>query len=76
MNVTLNPELKKFVEFKVKSGLYQSPSEVVNEGVRLLWEREQARLEELLLESEKDEESPLTASDWKEMRRQVRVRGK
>ena len=76
MNVTLNPELKKFVQFKVKSGLYQSPSEVVNEGVRLLWEREQTRVEDLLLESEKSEESPLTKSDWKELRRQIQSREK
>jgi antitoxin ParD1/3/4 len=72
MNVTLNPELEKFVQYKVKSGLYESASEVVNEGVRLLWEREQNRIEELLLDSEKSEESPLTKGDWKELRRRIR----
>ena len=71
MNVKLNPELEKFVQYKVKSGLYQSPSELVNEGVRLLWEREQSRIEDLLIESEKSEESPLTKSDWKELRRRI-----
>src|SRR5213594_620624 len=74
MNVTLNPELEKFVQYKMKSGLYESPSEVVNEGIRLLWEREQERIEEMLLDSEKSEESPLVKSDWKELRRRVRDR--
>ena len=72
MTVTLNPELEKFVKYKVKTGLYQSPSEVVNEGIRFLWEREQSRIEELLLESEDSDESPLTKADWKELRRRIR----
>ena len=72
MNVTLNPELEKFVEYKVKSGLYQSPSEVVNEGLRLLWEKERDRVEELLLDSEKSDESPVTKADWKNVRRNIR----
>ena len=72
MNVTLNPELEKFVEYKVKSGLYQSPSEVVNEGLRLLWEKERDRVEELLLDSEKSDESPVTKADWKNVRRTIR----
>jgi len=72
VNVTLNPELEKFVEYKVKSGLYQSPSEVVNEGLRLLWEKERDRVEELLLDSEKSDESPVTKADWKNVRRNIR----
>ena len=72
MNVTLNPELEKFVQYKVKTGLYLSPSEVINEGIRLLWERDQSRVEELLLESESSDESPLAKADWKELRRRVR----
>lgn len=50
MNVSLTPELEKFVENKVKSGLYNSASEVVRESLRLLKradEMEQIRLEEL-----------------------------
>jgi antitoxin ParD1/3/4 len=72
MNVTLNPELERFVEYKVSSGLYHSASEVVNEGLRLLWERERGRVEDLLIESEKGDESPITKADWKDVRRSIR----
>ena len=43
MNVSLTPELEQFVQSRVASGLFQSASEVVREGLRLLEEREQAR---------------------------------
>ena len=43
MNVSLTPELRKLVEEKVQSGLYQTASEVVREGLRLLRERDEAR---------------------------------
>ncbi len=36
MNVSLTPELDEFVNAKVSSGLYNSASEVVREGLRLL----------------------------------------
>jgi antitoxin ParD1/3/4 len=50
LNVSLTPELEKFVETRVASGRYLSASEVVREGLRLLEEREvsrQAALEEV-----------------------------
>jgi antitoxin ParD1/3/4 len=40
MNVSLTPELEQIVDQKVKSGLYNSASEVVREGLRLLQERD------------------------------------
>jgi len=43
MNVSLTPELERFVASRVASGRYQSASEVVREALRLLEEREQAR---------------------------------
>jgi antitoxin ParD1/3/4 len=43
MNVSLTPELEQFVQSRVASGQYQTASEVVREGLRLLEEREQAR---------------------------------
>lgn len=36
MNVSLTPELERFVRAKVDSGLYNSASEVVREALRLL----------------------------------------
>src|SRR5260370_7848981 len=38
MNVSLTPELEKFVSTKVESGRYNSASEVVREALRLLEE--------------------------------------
>jgi antitoxin ParD1/3/4 len=36
LNVSLTPELSRFVEAKVSSGRYQSASEVVRAALRLL----------------------------------------
>ena len=45
MNVSLTPELEKFVQDKVEGGRYTSASEVVREALRLL-ERREERLRE------------------------------
>lgn len=44
MNVSLTPELEKFVDGKVESGLYNNASEVVREGLRLLKEHDEIRM--------------------------------
>jgi antitoxin ParD1/3/4 len=44
MNISLTPELAKFVEKEVESGLYQTASEVVRAGLRRLKEDQNARL--------------------------------
>jgi antitoxin ParD1/3/4 len=43
MNVSLTPELDKYVAEKVSSGRYTSASEVMREALRLLEERDQSR---------------------------------
>lgn len=43
LNVSLTPELEQFVQSRLASGRYQTASEVIREGLRLLEEREQAR---------------------------------
>ena len=43
MNVSLTAELEQFVYTKVQSGRYTSPSEVIQEALRLLEEREAVR---------------------------------
>lgn len=43
MNVSLTPELEKFVSAKVQSGRYNSASEVVREALRLLEDHDSAR---------------------------------
>jgi antitoxin ParD1/3/4 len=49
MNVSLTPELEKYIRTKVDSGRYLSASEVVREALRLL-EQKEKRLEELRVE--------------------------
>jgi antitoxin ParD1/3/4 len=43
MNVSLTPELERFVSAKVETGRYNSASEVVREALRLLEEHDSAR---------------------------------
>lgn len=50
MNVSLTPQLEEMINKKVATGLYQSASEVVRAGLRLLEEQDRTReqrLEEL-----------------------------
>lgn len=60
MNISITPELEAFVEQEVKTGLYQSASEVIRAGLRRLKEDKErkpsflvtsmAELEDKLLE--------------------------
>jgi antitoxin ParD1/3/4 len=47
MNVSLTPELERFVQEKVHSGRYTSASEVVREALRLLEALEKVRAAQL-----------------------------
>lgn len=50
LNVSLTPDLEQFVSSKVASGRYQTASEVIRQGLRLLQDQEttrQAQLERL-----------------------------
>ncbi|MGC2656406.1 MAG: type II toxin-antitoxin system ParD family antitoxin [Bryobacteraceae bacterium] len=47
MNVSLTPELEKFVSAKVGTGRYNSASEVVREALRLLEEHDAGRAAQL-----------------------------
>jgi antitoxin ParD1/3/4 len=43
VNVSLTPELERWVQEKVSSGLYSSSSEVVREALRLMHEHDRVR---------------------------------
>ncbi len=43
MNISLTPELERFIRTKVASGLYNNASEVIREGLRLLKENDDVR---------------------------------
>jgi antitoxin ParD1/3/4 len=67
MNVSLNPELERFLNDQIRSGRYHSAEEAVSKAVELLKEMVEAesRLETLLQEAE-DSGPPteMTAQDW------------
>jgi antitoxin ParD1/3/4 len=46
-NISLTPELDQFIDDRVNSGLYESASEVVREGLRLLRHREDLQQEQV-----------------------------
>ena len=43
MNISLTPELEKFIQSKVESRMYQTASEVVREAIRLMAQQDQDR---------------------------------
>lgn len=43
MNVSLTPELDKYVQSKVETGRYNSASEVLREALRLMQEKDEIR---------------------------------
>jgi antitoxin ParD1/3/4 len=47
MNVSLTPELERFIAEKVETGLYQTSSEVVREALRMFRQHDEGRLEQL-----------------------------
>jgi antitoxin ParD1/3/4 len=49
VNVSITPELNAFLQSRVKSGRYQTTSEVVREALRLL-EREERERDEVFME--------------------------
>jgi antitoxin ParD1/3/4 len=60
MNISLTPELEKFITDRVQSGMYHSSSEVVREALRLLREQQmfkESKLAELKQEIQKGEDS-------------------
>lgn len=67
MNVSLTPELERFLSEQVRSGRYSSTEEAVTKAVDLLKQMEEAesRLETLLNEAEESGPSTeMTAQDW------------
>ena len=56
MNISLTPELESLVQKKVKSGRYNSASEVVREALRLFADQERLREARLQLVRRKIEE--------------------
>jgi antitoxin ParD1/3/4 len=82
MNISITPELEELIEKKVKTGMYNSASEVVREGLRLLKERDELkelRLKELKRELKKGYDSAANGNvaewDLSQFKDNVRARG-
>ena len=82
MNISLTPELEQLVNDKVKTGMYQTASEVIREGLRLLRERDQ-RVEALRRDVragfeavERGEFSDYDESNIKELAARIKTRGR
>jgi len=83
MNISLTKELEEMVQAQVRSGQYQSASEVIREALRLFHERQllrQIRLEELRKEIDKGlksiEEGRVSTWDVEEFKKKARARRK
>lgn len=81
MNVSLTPELEQLVNDKVGTGMYQTASEVIREGLRLLRERD-LRVEALRRDVragfdavERGEFTEFDDSNMNELAERVKARG-
>ena len=76
MNVSVTPELEKFVQELVASGRYHSASEVFREGLRLLEQAERRRLlEKWLVEGlDPEEQAELSAGMLEEARSGIQAK--
>jgi antitoxin ParD1/3/4 len=73
MNISLPPQMQRFLEAEVKAGRYATTSEAVRDGIRLLQERKAeraARLVELrnavavgIAQADRGETAPLNLED-------------
>jgi antitoxin ParD1/3/4 len=69
MNVHLTPQLEELIQTKVQSGRYSSASEVVQEALRLMEERDQ------LLAMRKEELRKKIAAGYESLRRSEGIDG-
>lgn len=80
MNVSLSPELERFVEEKIRAGQYQSADEVVNSAIAMLRQQETLSAEDItelrqeiavgLEQLERGESAPWDAAALKDKLRQ------
>lgn len=72
MNISLPDPLKQFVDAQIASGRYSSVSEYMRELIREDEKRKALdRLEALLLEGVRGNETELTRADFQEIRREA-----
>lgn len=80
MNVSLTPELERLINEKVETGMYQTASEVVREGLRLLKDRDDRQLRADIRAGfeavDRGEYTDYTASTIKNLAAEVKAAGR
>ena len=72
MNISLPEALRSYVESRVESGDYSTPSEFVRDLIRR--DREQEEIEQKLLEGLQSPSIPVGKDFWNELRRTAHAR--
>jgi len=81
MNVSLTPELERMVNNRVRSGMYQTASEVVREALRVLDERDslgtlRRKVQEGVAQIERGEYEEYDENTIKDLVADIEARGK
>jgi antitoxin ParD1/3/4 len=80
VNVSLTPELERLINDKVDTGMYQTASEVVREGLRLLKDRDDRQLRVDIRSGfeavDRGEYTDYTASSIKNLAAEVKAAGR
>jgi antitoxin ParD1/3/4 len=74
MNISLPESLRSYVESRVESGAYSTPSEFLRDLIRR--DREQDEIEQKLLEALEEPAVPIGKGFWKDVRRTAHARAK
>ncbi len=76
MNVTLKPEMERFIEEQVNAGRFSSPAEMLEAGLaRLMWEPSRDELDSEDHAAIEESEAQIARGedmDWKEVSTQLR----
>ncbi len=74
MNISLPESLRSYVESRVESGAYSTPSEFLRDLIRR--DREQEEIEQKLLEALEEPAVPMGKNFWTDVRRTAHARAK
>ena len=72
MNISLPESLREYVESRVESGAYSTPSEFVRDLIRR--DRDQEEIEQKLIEGLQSPAVPMDMNFWPNLRRTVHTR--
>jgi putative addiction module CopG family antidote len=76
MDIAITPRHRRYIDDKVKSGAYESPDEVIREGLRLLESEDERRQRLVRLQQEVEQGfagpfTPWTKKDSEQVRRKI-----